>query len=86
MKKISKRDLIALKAGLAYYDRDPENYHCNECPMGRNNNRLGIPCCDFIRRLGGQTIFKEAADEGYDGQHNAIKYLIKISYNRAINI
>lgn len=86
MKKISKRDLIALKAGLAYYDRDPENYQCSKCPMGRSNNRLGIPCCDFIRRLGGQTIFKEAADEGYDGQHNAIKYLIKISYNRAINI
>lgn len=86
MKKISKRDLIALKAGLAYYERDPENYQCSKCPMGRSNNRLSIPCCDFIRRLGGQTIFKEAADEGYDGQHNAIKYLIKISYNRAINI
>lgn len=86
MKRISKRDLIALKAGLSYYENNSENYHCNECPMGRSNNRLSIPCCDFIRRLGGQTIFKEAADEGYDGQHNAIKYLIKISYNRAINI
>lgn len=25
MKRISKRDLITLKAGLAYYERDPES-------------------------------------------------------------
>lgn len=86
MKRISKRDLTALKAGLAYYEKDPENYYCDKCPMGHENNRLKIPCCDFIRLLGGQTIFREAADEGYNGQHNAIKYLIKINPSRAINI
>lgn len=84
MKRISKRDLITLKAGLAYYERDPESYYCDKCPMGRKNNRLSMPCYDFIRRLGGQTIFKEAAEEGYEGQHNTIKYLIKISYNKVI--
>ena len=58
----------------------------NHFNMDYENNRLKIPCCDFIRLLGGQTIFREAADEGYNGQHNAIKYLIKINPSRAINI
>ena len=86
MKRISRRDLAALKAGLAYYENDPKNYRCGKCPMGHENNRLIVPCYDFIKFLGGRNILREAAEEGYDGQHNAIKYLIKNSYNRAINI
>ena len=86
MKRISRKDLATLKAGLAYYESDPKHYHCGKCPMSHENNRLEVPCYDFMKVLGGRHIFQEAAEKGYSSQHNVIKYLIKISYNRAINV
>ena len=83
MKKISKRDLIALKAGLAFYEKDPENYYCDKCPMGKRNNRLHMKCYEFIKYLGGSGIFQETRVD----QHDTIEYMInKSSSVRGIKI
>lgn len=86
MRRISKSDIATLKAGLAYYNKNPDEYHCDNCPMSHKNNRLKIPCCDFLEELGGKDVYEIANDEGYEGQHGVIEYLIKTNLNRVINI
>lgn len=77
MKRISKKDLVTMKAAMAFVKENGENgSKCEHCPMGSRNNRLKMPCGGFIRFLGGEDIYDEAVLYGYFSQHDAIRYMI----------